>query len=95
MADAQPNIVLIKTRRLVVRSFLPGDMPEIHRILDRGESVHALQRVIHYGAIPVARGASLDALSHIGPVAYAHINFRGTYRFPVERYAARLMRAAA
>ena len=55
----------------------------------------ALQRVIHYGAIPVARGASLDALSHIGPVAYAHINFRGTYRFPVERYAARLLRAAA
>ena len=40
------------------------------------------------------RGISVDALSHIGSVAYAHINFRGTYRFPVERYAARLLKAA-
>ena len=99
--------------------------------------MHALQRVIHLGSIPVARGRdpaelgvisgaltlvtnavmswnaarlqkgvdaevapgtartiSVEALSHIGPVAHAHINFRGTYRFPVERYAARLLRAA-
>ncbi len=46
-------------------------------------------------ALGAARTASVDALSYIGPVAYAHINFRGTYRFPVERYAARLLRAAA
>jgi len=86
---------LLRTVYLCDYFTLPEFRRGIHRILDRGESVHALQRVIHYGAIPVARGASLDALSHIGPVAYAHINFRGTYRFPVERYAARLLQAAA
>ena len=45
-------------------------------------------------ALGTAREISVDALSHIGSVAYAHINFRGTYRFPVERYAARLLKAA-
>jgi hypothetical protein len=28
---------------------------------------------------------------HIGPVGHRHINFRGTYRFPIDRYAARLI----
>jgi len=46
-------------------------------------------------AIGTERAISVDALSHIGPVAHAHINFRGSYRFPVERYAARLLRPAA
>lgn len=129
---------LLRTIYLCDYFTLPDFRRGIHRILDRGESVHSLQRIIHYGAIPVARGrdpvelgvisgaltlvtnavmtwnatrlqkavdaevalgtariASIDALSHIGPVAHAHINFRGTYRFPVERYAARLLRAAA
>jgi hypothetical protein len=27
---------------------------------------------------------SVEVLSHIGPVAYAHINFRDAYCFPVE-----------
>ena len=31
-----------------------------------------------------------DALSTIGPVGHKHINFRGVYRFPIERYSARL-----
>ena len=128
---------LLRTIYLCDYFTLPEFRREIHRILDRGESVHALQRIIHHGAVPVARGRdmaglgvisgaltlvtnavmawnaarlqkavdaevgfgrtrelSVDALSHIGPVAYAHINFRGTYRFPVQRYAARLLRAA-
>jgi TnpA family transposase len=128
---------LLRTVYLCDYFTLPDFRREIHRILDRGESVHALQRVIHFGSIPVARGRdpaqlgvisgaltlvtnavmtwnasrlqkavdaevalgterkiSVEALSHIGPVAHAHINFRGTYRFPVERYAARLLRAA-
>jgi TnpA family transposase len=37
----------------------------------------------------------ITALEHIGPVAYGHINFRGTYAFPIDRYAARILRAAA
>jgi hypothetical protein len=45
-------------------------------------------------SLGTARETSIDALTHIGPVAYAHINFRGTYRFAVERYAARLPKAA-
>ena len=29
---------------------------EIYRVLERGESVHALQRAIHIGTVPVRRG---------------------------------------
>jgi len=111
---------------------------EIYRTLERGESVHALQRAIHIGTIPVRRGRDLaefgvvsgalalmtnivmafnagqlqksvdaevangtelsgciKALEHVGPVAYGHINFRGTYAFPIDRYAARILRAVA
>jgi TnpA family transposase len=111
---------------------------EIYRVLERGESVHALQRAIHIGTIPVRRGrdlaefgvvsgalalmtnivmayntgqlqksidaevangaelaACIKALEHVGPVAYGHINFRGTYSFPIDRCAARILRAAA
>jgi TnpA family transposase len=110
----------------------------IYSVLERGESVHALQRAIHIGAVPVRRGrdlaefgvvssalalvtnivmaynagqlrktvdaavasgldlsACLRALERVGPVSYGHVNFRGTYFFPVERYAARVLRAAA
>jgi hypothetical protein len=38
---------------------------------------------------------SIDALRSIGPVGHRHINFRGTYQFPVERYADRLVASAA
>jgi len=129
---------LLRTIYLCDYFTLPEFRRTIHRILDRGESVHALQRIIHTDSIPAARGRdpaelgvisgaltlvtnavmtwnasrlqkavdaevaqgtertlSVEALSHIGPVAYAHINFRGTYRFPVEKYAARLIRVAA
>jgi TnpA family transposase len=111
---------------------------EIYRVLERGESVHALQRAIHIGTVPVRRGRDLaefgvvsgalalmtnivmaynagqlqksvdaevadgvdlagciEALQHVGPVAYGHINFRGTYSFPIDRYATRILRAAA
>jgi TnpA family transposase len=129
---------LLRTVYLCDCFTLPDFRRGIHRILDRGESVHASRRISHSGSIPVSRDrdpaelgvisgtltlvtnavttwnatrleraieaesalgasrtASTAALSHIGPVAYAHINFRGTYRFPIERYAARLIRAAA
>ena len=39
--------------------------------------------------------ACLRALECVGPVSYGHINFRRTYFFPVERYGARILRAAA
>ena len=107
----------------------------VHQVLNRGESVHALQRQICAQALPARRGrraedliatsgaltlvtncvmawntlklqralerfgsvptpVAIEALRGIGPVGYRHINFRGTYRFPVERYAARLLAAA-
>lgn len=107
----------------------------VHQVLNRGESVHALQRQICAQALPARRGrraeeliatsgaltlvtncvmawntlrlqralerftetstpVAIEALRDIGPVGYRHINFRGTYRFPVERYAARLLAAA-
>ncbi len=47
----------------------------------------------------VANGTQLSecikALEHVGPLAYGHINFRGTYAFAIDRYAARIIREAA
>jgi hypothetical protein len=47
----------------------------------------------------VASGTELSecikALEHVGPVPHGDINFRGTYAFPIDRYAARIIRAAA
>jgi TnpA family transposase len=101
---------------------------EIHSILNRGESVHQLQRAIHYGRIAPERGRRGDEmiaisgshtlltnlviawnthrmqetvdrwrrdgqnikdewLARMGPGHFAHINFRGTFRFGVQRYA--------
>jgi hypothetical protein len=33
-------------------------------------------------------------LAHIAPVAFGHINVRGIYRFPLERYVDRLFPSA-
>jgi TnpA family transposase len=129
---------LLRTIYLCDYYTLPEFRHEIYRTLERGESVHALQRAIHIGTIPVRRGRDLaefgvvsgalalmtnivmaynagqlqksvdaavangielseciKALAHVGPVSYGHINFRGTYAFPIDRYAARILRAAA
>jgi Tn3 transposase DDE domain len=32
-----------------------------------------------------------DILAHIAPIEFRHINFQGTYRFPLERYLDRLV----
>jgi TnpA family transposase len=32
-----------------------------------------------------------EILAHIAPIAFRHINFNGTYRFPIERYLDRLL----
>ena len=44
----------------------------------------------------IASGADLaeciKGLQHVGPVTYGHINFRGTYSFPIDRYATRILR---
>ena len=39
-----------------------GFRREILRILNRGESVHTLQRIIHYGSIAAARGRRHEEL---------------------------------
>ena len=105
---------------------------EIHRVLNRGESIHTLQHAIHLGAVRHDRGrrpdelvaisAALtllsnlviawnaqrmqgaikaiasrgvgvndDVLRHISPVRYASINFRGTFRFPLDRFRSSLL----
>ena len=116
---------------------IPAYRGPLYHVLERGESVHALQRQISTGALPAKRGRrneeliaisgaltlvtncvmawntqrlqravdresqrvaprySIDALRGIGPVGHKQINFRGTFRFPVERYAARLLPPAA
>lgn len=37
------------------------------------------------------RSSSDEILAHITPIAFRHINFQGIYRFPLERYLARLL----
>jgi len=124
---------LLRTVYLCDYFTLPDFRRSIYQVLERGESVHALQRQICTQALPAKRGRrpeeliatsgaltlvtncvmawntqrlqravdreaqrtaprySVDALRSIGPVGHRHINLRGIYRFPVERYSERLM----
>jgi hypothetical protein len=123
---------LLRTAYLCDYFTLPDFRRSIYQVLERGESVHALQRQICSQALPAKRGRraeeliatsgahardqlcdglehaslaacgrarkpalrprySVEALRSIGPVGHRHINLRGTYRFPVERYAERLV----
>lgn len=109
---------------------------EIHTILNRGESVHQLQRFVYFGQMAPERGRRRDEMiaisgSHtlltnlviawnthhmqgvvdqwrragknieddwlrrMGPAHFAHINFRGTLKFAVERYREALLRNGA
>jgi TnpA family transposase len=119
---------LLRTLFLCDYLAIPDYRREIHTLLNRGESVHQLQRAIHGGQVAPERGrrrqemaaisgahalltnivlawntnrmdsvvAKLnrdgvgieeDWLRRIGPAHFSHINFRGTFRFNVERYA--------
>lgn len=52
-----------------------------------------LQRVMERVTdLPAAQ--MIAVLREIGPVGYRYNNCRGPYRFPVERYAGRLLAAA-
>jgi TnpA family transposase len=123
---------LIRTIFLCDYITKPEFRRELHRILNRGESVHTLQRAIHFGAVAPERGRHADelqaisgslalltnlvigwntlriqeaietlesrghvfkpdALRHVSPVRYANINLQGTFKFPLERYRARLL----
>jgi TnpA family transposase len=109
---------------------------EIHTVLNRGESVHQLQRAIYYGKVPPERGRRANEMiaisgSHVlltnlviawnthrmqeivdrwrksnqpiedawlrrmGPAHFGHINFRGTFRFGVAKYAEVLLQRPA
>jgi TnpA family transposase len=105
---------------------------EIHMLLDRGESVHLLQRAVYSGKVAPERGRRADEmrtisgsltllansviawntarmeatvdrlrksgvrieddwLRRMGPAHFGHINFRGTMRFGIERFAPSLI----
>lgn len=126
---------LLRTLFLCDYLAIPDYRREIHTLLNRGESVHQLQRAIHGGHVAPERGrrrqemaaisgshalltnivlawntsrmdgvvARLrrdgvaiedDWLRRIGPAHFSHINFRGTFKFNVERYAAVLVHRA-
>ncbi|MGB8418891.1 MAG: Tn3 family transposase [Paraburkholderia sp.] len=108
---------------------------EMHTLLNRGESVHQLQRAIYTGKIAPERGRRRDEmiaisgsltlltnlviawntqrmqttlddwqrkgqgidddwLRRLGPAHFAHVNFRGTLSFPIDRYRDMLLDAA-
>ena len=54
---------------------------KLHRVLER--------RKASGGPVP-----SDEILAHIAPIAFRHINFHDTYRFPLERYLDRLIPSA-
>ena len=58
-------------------------------------NTHRLQRAVDREAHRTAPRYSIGALRSIGPVGHRHINFRGTYRFPVDRDAERLVPSVA
>jgi TnpA family transposase len=107
---------------------------ELHTLLNRGESVHQLQRAIYMGRVAPERGRRRDEmiaisgaltlltnlviawnthrmqetidrwrkkeqvidddwLRRMGPAHFAHVNFRGTLSFPLDRYAEVLFEA--
>lgn len=119
---------LLQTLLLCDYLAIPDDRRKIHTLLNRGQSVHQLQRASHGGQVAPARGrrrqemaaisgahalltnivpawntsrmdgvvARLkrdgdgieeDWLRQMGPAHFSHINFSGTFRFMVERYA--------
>ena len=119
---------LLRTLFLCDYLAIPDYRREIRTLLNRGGSVHQLQRAIHGGQVAPERGrrreemAAIscahalltnivlawntsrmdgvvvrldrdglgieeDWLRRIGPALFSHINFRGTFRFNVERYA--------
>ena len=127
---------LLRTLFLCDYLTIPDYRREIHTLLNRGESVHQLQRAIHGGQVAPERGrrrqemAAIsgahalltnivlawntirmdtvvtklnrdgvgieeDWLRRIGPAHFSHINFRGTFRFNVERYADVLVERSA
>ncbi|MBS0514308.1 MAG: Tn3 family transposase [Proteobacteria bacterium] len=53
---------LLRTQFLCDYFSNPDFRREVHTVLNRGESVHQLQRVIHDGRIPAARGRRRDEL---------------------------------
>lgn len=108
---------------------------ELHTLLNRGESVHQLQRAIYTGRVAPERGRRRDEmiaisgsltlltnlviawnthrmqetvdrwrkkgqvieddwLRRMGPAHFAHVNFRGTLSFPVDRYVEALLEVA-
>jgi TnpA family transposase len=105
---------------------------EIHTVLNRGESVHQLQRAVYFGRVSPERGRRRDEmiaisgahtlltnlvlawnthrmqesverwrrsgrkiedawLARMGPAHFAHVNFRGTFKFGISRYAQLLL----
>ncbi len=117
---------------LVDYFLIPSFRGEIQHVLNRGESMHTLQRAIHDGMIPnelakrdeslvgVASALSLmcnvvmawnaghmqagldriraaggeptsEDLRHIAPTNIESVNLRGTFDFPVEKYAERIL----
>lgn len=105
---------------------------EMHAVLNRGESVHQLQRTVYAGRIDPKRGRRRDELwaisgahtlltniviawnthrmqmaidamrksrreiedkwiARIAPTPFGHINFRGLFRFGIERYRENLL----
>lgn len=111
----------------------PGFRRELHRVLNRGEAVHTLNRAIFSGRMPHFKGRTDDELTavsgslrllsnivlawsvaatqkaldqlkedrivpspeilrRIGPIRFSAVNFRGMFNFPLELYAADIIR---
>jgi len=81
-------------RGLLIKSTLNKHLFNKQATRQLGLAVHSLQKV--HQVLERSREAghpvpSDEILAHIAPIAFRHINFRGIYRFPLERYLDRLL----
>jgi TnpA family transposase len=131
---ADPLGRLLRTAYLCDYFSNPAFRREIYTVLNRGESVHQLQRTVYTGKIAPERGRRRDELvaisgahtlltnvvvawnthrmqavvdrwrkagqtvedtwlARMGPAHSSHINFRGLFRFGIDRYREMLIQA--
>lgn len=98
--DAGVQLGMMLTSIYLMDYFLnPEFRAEIRHALNRGESMHTLQRAIHDGEIPNDRAKRDEPLAEdlrrIASTRVEDINFRGMFDFPVEKYAERILPSSA
>jgi hypothetical protein len=74
----EERVMISGALTLLTNAVITYNTWKLHQVLERRKACNR----------PVP---SNEILAHIAPIAFRHINFHGTYRFPIERYLDRLL----